>query len=181
MFKSLQITALFTSLTAGEGRPELNELSISSQVDAWLWLRNLESNGERNRGLYVYKSRGMQHSNQIREFIMTDQGVQLLTVYTGSSGLVTGSARVEQETKERAAEDGRKRELRGKVLGMEQKHQQLEARIADLRREFDLEVRSLSRDAQQLALPEGELRANIIELAKARHTVRPTVRRKRPA
>ena len=94
MFKSRQITALFTSLTLGEAKTEPNELSISSQMDTWILLRNLESNGERNRGLYVSKSRGMQHSNQIREFVLTDQGVQLLNVYAGSSGMVTGSARV---------------------------------------------------------------------------------------
>src|ERR1035437_2186257 len=85
MFKSRQITALFTSLTPGDSSPEMSEVGVSSQMDAWLLLRNLECNGERNRGLYVLKARGMAHSNQIREFVLTDHSVQLLDVYVGTS------------------------------------------------------------------------------------------------
>ena len=106
MFKSRQITAMFTSLTTGEGLPELSEIGVSSQMDAWLVLRNLECNGERDRGLCVLKSRGMEHSNQIREFLLTDHRVQLLNVYVGPSGLLTGSARVAQEARERADASG---------------------------------------------------------------------------
>lgn len=181
MFKSLQITALFTNLTAAEGRPELNELSISSQMDAWLLLRNLESNGERNRGLYVSKSRGMEHSNQIREFVMTAQGVQLLDVYAGTSGMAAGSARVALEANELATEQERKRELQGKALDMEQKHEQLEAQIANLRFEFEVEAEGLSRDVQRLASSAGELKASNFELAKARHSNGKPLNRKRPA
>jgi circadian clock protein KaiC len=172
---------MFTSLTTGEGEPEQNELSISSQMDGWLLLRNLESNGERNRGLYVSKSRGMEHSNQIREFIITNQGVQLLSAYAGSSGLVTGSAHVALEAKERATEEERKRELQGKALDLLQKQQQLEAQIANLRCEFELEALSLTRDAQRLASSEGELKTNRMGKAKSRHTAREPLRRKRPA
>jgi hypothetical protein len=106
--KARQITAMFTSLTAGDSSPEMSEVGVSSQMDAWLPLRNPESNGERNRGLYVLKSRGMAHSNQIREFVLTDHGVQLVDVYIGTSGLLTGSARVAQEAKERAEAEERK-------------------------------------------------------------------------
>jgi circadian clock protein KaiC len=178
MLKSRQITALFTSLTTSDGAPELNELSISSQMDAWILLRNLESNGERNRGLYVSKSRGMEHSNQIREFIITHHGVQLLNVYSGSSGLVTGSARVAEEAKERAAEEERKREMQGKAHDVEQKRHQLEAQIANLRSEFELEAQGLFRDAQRLASSSGERKANRIEQAKARQTDRAPRRRR---
>ena len=181
MFKSRQITALFTSLTLGEAKTEPNELTIPSQMDTWIVLRNLESNGERNRGLYVSKSRGMTHSNQIREFIMSEQGVQLLDVYVGSSGLVTGSARVALEANERVAEEDRKWELQGKALDMEQKQQQLEAQIANLRYEFKLEAQSLSRDAHRLASSEGEHKTSRMQLAKAQRTDRPPFRRKRPA
>lgn len=104
MFKSREITAMFTSLTSGDSNPEQSEVGVSSQMDAWLLLRNLESNGERNRGLYVLKSRGMAHSNQIREFLLTDHGVQLRDVYVGPSGLLTGTARDAQERR-----SGRKR------------------------------------------------------------------------
>src|SRR6185369_5052085 len=95
--KSRGVTAMFTSLTASGDEENETHLGVSSLMDAWLSLRNLESNGERNRGLYVLKSRGMSHSNQIREFLLTDQGVQLLDVYTGPEGVLTGSARVSQE------------------------------------------------------------------------------------
>ena len=88
LFKSRQITAMFTSLTAGDSAAELSEVGVSSLMDAWLLLRNLESNGERNRGLYVLKARGIAHSNQIREFVLTNLGAQLLDVYAGASGLL---------------------------------------------------------------------------------------------
>ncbi len=167
MFKSRLITALFTSVTLGEARPQPDELSISSQIDTWILLRNLESNGERNRGLCVSKSRGMEHSNQIREFIMTGHGLQLLNVYAGPSGMVTGSARVTLQANERAAEEN-KRKLQAKAPDMEQKHQQLEAQ-------------SPSPDAQRLPSPECKHNTNRIELAKAQRTNRLPFRRKRPA
>jgi len=74
-------------------------MSISSLIDTWLLLRDIEIGGERNRGLYILKSRGMAHSNQIREFILTDNGIQLLDVYVGPEGVLTGSARLSQEAK----------------------------------------------------------------------------------
>jgi circadian clock protein KaiC len=107
ILKSRQITSMFTSLTSGDSAPELSEVGVSSLIDTWLLLRNLESNGERNRGLYVLKSRGMPHSNQVREFVLTDQGVQLLDVYVGPSGLLTGSARIAQAARERAEAQAR--------------------------------------------------------------------------
>ena len=80
----------------------MTEVGISSLMDTWLLVRNLENNGERNRGLYVLKSRGMPHSNQIREFILSDQGAHLLDVYTGSAGVLTGTARMVQEERDKA-------------------------------------------------------------------------------
>ena len=100
--KGQGITALFTSLTDVVDNPEKTEMGISSLMDTWLLVRNLESNGERNRGLYVLKSRGMPHSNQIREFILTDRGVELLDVYNGSAGVLTGTARLVQEEQDKA-------------------------------------------------------------------------------
>ncbi len=100
--KSRTITALLTSLTSDQDNPEKTEVGISSLMDTWLLLRNLEINGERNRGLYILKSRGMPHSNQIREFTLTNHGAQLREVYTGVAGVLTGTARVAQEARERA-------------------------------------------------------------------------------
>src|SRR6185437_7110755 len=107
-FKSRQITAMFTSLTNADAAPESTDVGVSSLIDTWLLLRNLECNGERNRGLYVLKSRGMAHSNQIREFVLTNQGVKLLDVYVGASGVLTGTARLAQEARERAEATERK-------------------------------------------------------------------------
>jgi len=84
------ITALLTNLISGEKAMETTDLKISSLVDTWLWLRDIELGGERNRALYILKSRGMAHSNQIREFVLTDRGIDLLDVYVGPEGVLTG-------------------------------------------------------------------------------------------
>ena len=91
------ITGMFTSLTAGDSALEKTDIGVSSLVDTWLLLRTIETNGQRNRGLYVLKSRGMAHSNQIREFVLSDNGIELLDAYQGPSGVLTGSARQAQE------------------------------------------------------------------------------------
>jgi circadian clock protein KaiC len=150
LFKSRQITALFTSLTAGDASPELSEVGVSSLMDTWLLLRNLESNGERNRGLSVLKSRGMGHSNQIREFVLTEKGVQLLDVYIGPHGLLTGSARAAQEARERAEARERKLQLQRKKQELEQRRQQLEAQITAMRSAFEMEENNLLFEAGDL-------------------------------
>jgi circadian clock protein KaiC len=101
--KSRGITSLFTSLTGGEAYSDKDEVGISSLMDTWISVRNIESAGERNRGLYVLKSRGMSHSNKIREFIMTDHGIELIEPYIGPHGLLIGSARERQQKIERVA------------------------------------------------------------------------------
>ena len=101
--KEEQITALLTTLTGGSDALEQTEVNISSLVDTWLLLRDIESGGERNRGLYILKARGIAHSNQIREFLLTSRGVELRDVYLGEAGLLTGSARVTQEAKDESA------------------------------------------------------------------------------
>jgi circadian clock protein KaiC len=101
--KSLQVTTLMTHLTSGGRAMEATDVGISSIIDTWLLVRDIELGGERNRGLYVLKSRGMKHSNQIREFVITSQGIDLLDVYVGPEGVLTGSMRAAQEARERAA------------------------------------------------------------------------------
>ena len=137
-------------------------------MDAWLLLRNLECNGERNRGIYVLKSRGMAHSNQIREFLLTDHGVQLRDVYLGPSGLLTGSARVAQEAKERADAVDRKQQAQRKGIELQQKRQQLEAQIARMRFDFELEEQGLLRGAREVELQEKQFTADRVEMAHAR-------------
>jgi len=93
--KEKQITALLTTLTRGSDAQEQTTVEICSLADTWILLRNIESGGERNRGLYILKARGIAHSNQIREFLLTDHGAELREVYLGEAGLLTGSARVQ--------------------------------------------------------------------------------------
>ena len=134
-----QITALFTSLTSSEGALESSDAGISSLIDTWLLLRDIELNGERNRGMYVLKSRGMANSNQIREFILTDHGVELREAYIGASGVLTGSARIAQEALENAEVLTRKQDIERRKRGLERKRNVLETRIASLNAEFESE------------------------------------------
>ncbi|MCX6175539.1 MAG: circadian clock protein KaiC [Ignavibacteriales bacterium] len=134
--KMRNITAFFASLTNTNDAQELTDISISSLIDTWLLLRDIEIGGERNRGLYVLKSRGMAHSNQIREFILTDHGIELLDVYVGPEGVLTGSARLSQEAKNDAEQLLRQQEIERKQFGLELKRAATDAHIVVLRSEF---------------------------------------------
>jgi circadian clock protein KaiC len=134
--KMNNITAFFASLTNSGESQELTDMSISSLIDTWLLLRDIEIGGERNRGLYILKSRGMAHSNQIREFILTNHGIELLDVYVGPEGVLTGSARLSQEAKNNAEQLLRKQEIERNQYGLELKRAATEAQITVLRSEF---------------------------------------------
>ncbi|HEV8415628.1 MAG TPA: circadian clock protein KaiC [Bryobacteraceae bacterium] len=127
-------TGFFTALNA-EDDLQSTALSISSLVDAWILLRNIEVNGERNRLLYVLKSRGMAHSNQIREFLLTHRGVRLREVYLGPGGVLTGSARVAREADERRAEIQRQQEIQDRERAITASLRAVEAKIAALQAE----------------------------------------------
>jgi circadian clock protein KaiC len=135
--KANQITALFTSLSSNDSSLGDSDFGISSLIDTWLLLRDLELNGERNRGMYVLKSRGMANSNQIREFILTDHGVELREVYIGASGVLTGSARIAQEALENAEVLTRKHDVERKKREIKRKRKALEAQIATLHVDFE--------------------------------------------
>lgn len=137
--KLRRITAFFTSLTTGGEAIEMSDVYISSLIDTWLLLRDIEIGGERNRGLYVLKSRGMAHSNQIREFKLTNQGIELVDVYVGAEGVLTGSARLSQETKDDAQQLWRQQEIKRKQSELERKRESLDAQIALLRSQFQSE------------------------------------------
>jgi len=134
--KMKNITAFLTSLSAAGDSQELTDMAISSLIDTWLLLRDIEIGGERNRGLYILKSRGMDHSNQIREFILTDRGIELLDVYVGPEGVLTGSARLSQEAKNDSEQLLRRQEIERKQSGIELKRAALEAQIVVLKSEF---------------------------------------------
>lgn len=137
--KEKQITALITTLTSGAIAQEQTEVDISSLVDAWLLLRDIESGGERNRGLYILKARGLAHSNQIREFLLTSKGVELREVYLGEAGMLTGSARVTQEANDASAALLSRQEIERKQLLLERKRRALDAQMAALQLELETE------------------------------------------
>jgi len=137
--KMKRCTAFFTSLTSAGENMEISDVYISSLIDTWLLLRDIEIGGERNRGLYVLKSRGMAHSNQIREFKLTNDGIELQDVYVGPEGVLTGSARLSQETKDEAEQLLRKQEIGRKQFALERRREAKEAQIVLLQSEFDAE------------------------------------------
>ncbi len=131
-FKSRQITAVMTTLTSPFDPAENSEVNISSLVDTWLLLREIESSGERDRVLCVLKARGMAHSNQIREFLLTDRGIQLREVYLGSAGVLTGSARLAQEARDASEALLLQQEIDREELLHQRRRKALEARTAAL-------------------------------------------------
>jgi circadian clock protein KaiC len=127
-------------LTSGSDSLEETAVGISSLVDAWLLLRDIESGGERNRGLYILKARGLAHSNQIRELLITDHGIELREPYLGEAGLLTGSARVTQEAKDATGALGARQEIERREFLLERKRKALEAQIAALQLEIETET-----------------------------------------
>jgi circadian clock protein KaiC len=139
--KTKGVTALFTSLTS----PAEADEHIASLVDTWLLVKSMEGNGEHNRVLYVLKSRGMAHSNQIREFLLTGQGIELADVYVGPQGVLTGSARQAQEAQERADGTARLEDLEQRRINLGRRREAVEAQTAALWREFQDEAESVER------------------------------------
>ncbi len=147
LLKTRGITTVLVALTPGDAAAESTSVAISSLVDVWLLLRNLELAGERTRGLYVCKARGLAHSNQIREFMLTDEGVRLVDVMLdGAGGVLTGSARalhlrsLEEDASRRQTEAGRRRDL------LADRQRVVESRINAMRVESEHELRSMEAD-----------------------------------
>lgn len=156
--QSEQITVLFTALSLNTIVNEQTDEGVSSLVDAWILVRDIESNGERNRGMYIMKSRGMKHSNQVREFIITDNGLDLVDVYLGNDGVLIGSAREAQQLE--ALTDARLRKLASsrKDIEITRKEKVLNAKIASLEEEFE----SLKDELNKVYVEE-ELKRSVIE------------------
>jgi len=146
--KSQGITALFTSLTEGNGPMEQTDVGISSLMDTWVLLRNVETpSGERNRLLFVLKSRGMAHSNQVREFVLTDKGIRLTDVYVGAGAVLTGSARLIQEAQDKLMAETHRQEAAQRQRELELEKAQVQARIEALQHKAAL----LAEDLDSLA------------------------------
>jgi circadian clock protein KaiC len=148
--KAGQVTSLFTSLTQGGNVLQQSEAAMSSLMDSWLLLQDYEGNGERNRVLYVLKARGMAHSNQIREFLISDRGIDLVDAYIGVSGVLTGSARVAQGDLEKAAVLTSQQEAAQLKREVERKRAALERQISGLRSDYESEAMELRRIAEQV-------------------------------
>jgi circadian clock protein KaiC len=148
--KASQVTSLFTSLTQGGQALQQSEAAMSSLMDSWILLQDFEGNGERNRVLYVLKARGMAHSNQIREFLISDRGIDLVDAYIGASGVLTGSARAAQNALEKAAVLTGQQEAARLQREVERKRAAIERQISGLRSDYESESAELRRIAEQV-------------------------------
>ena len=137
-------------------------------VDTWLLLRDIEVNGERNKVLYVLKSRGMDHSNQLREFHITSKGVKLVDAYLGSAGVLTGSARLAQEAREAADGETLKNEMVRRELALAHRRKAMEAQIQALRAAFDAETEEFNRMAANEKVRVGQLEIHRNAMARSR-------------
>jgi circadian clock protein KaiC len=166
--KAGQITSLFTSLTHGGHALQQSEIAMSSLMDAWLLLQDFEGNGERNRMLYVLKARGMAHSNQVREFLISDRGIDLVDAYIGPSGVLTGASRVAQAAREKAEDLAGQQEAARRKRELQHKRTILEQQIAGLRAEYETEEVDLRRMDEQAGTRTRVLTAERTELARLR-------------
>jgi len=166
--KSLGVTTMFGSLTPSELPAEVSAVNISSIIDSWILLRDMESNGERNRGLYILKSRGMRHSNQVREFLISDHGVDICDVYTGTGGVTTGGARLNMLAQEKALSLKLQEEIELRQFDLENKRNVLDSKIAAMRAEFAAQEAGNLKMIAQEKNRQTQLSADQTAMGKAR-------------
>jgi circadian clock protein KaiC len=167
--KMKQITGFFTALTSGRNKEiEETDVGISSLIDTWIFARDVELNGERNRCIHVLKSRGMANSNQVREFLMSKEGIRLLPVYVGSGKVLTGSARATQEARERAESLLREQTTEEQQRVLAGKRKALEGEIAALRSQFAQEEARVTLVERQEQQRERELSQGVLEVVSLR-------------
>src|ERR1700761_3000218 len=164
-----QVTVMFTALSLNSVVNEQTDEGVSSLVDAWLTVRDIEHNGERNRGMYIMKSRGMKHSNQVREFIITDKGLDLVEVYLGPDGILTGSAREAQRIEEETGIALRDYSYSAKGREVDRKRKVLEAKISSLQTEFESAEEELNKIYQEEELVKSladKTRENVTQIRR---------------
>ena len=166
--KGGQVTSLFTSLTQGGHALQQSEMAMSSLMDSWLLLQDFEGNGERNRVLYVLKARGMSHSNQIREFLISDRGIDLVDAYIGPSGVLTGAARVAQTAREKAEALASQQEAARRQRELKRKRAALEQQISGLRSEHEASAEELRQIDEQVGTQTRLLSTERTELGRLR-------------
>jgi len=164
-----QVTAFFVSLSsAGATSTEMTDEGMSSLVDTWLLVRDIELGGERNRAMYVLKSRGMAHSNQVREFLMTSKGIKLVPAYLGASGVLTGSARLSQEARDQAELRIATEELERKRLALDHRRRAIEAQMEVLRAQFKAEEEEYAHTTLSAQIKADLVNAERSAMAKSR-------------
>jgi len=166
--KQRKVTAFLTNLTSGGQALETTDVNISSIVDSWLLVRDIELDGERNRALYVLKSRGTAHSNQLREFLLTEHGIDLLDIYVGPDGVLTGSSRLSQEARQKAAALQRRQDAERRTRERRRKREALEARISALRKEFEVEEEEVETIGTEDSVRENVIAADREALTRRR-------------
>jgi circadian clock protein KaiC len=165
LLKARGITAVFTNLCGDENQPSHAEHGLSSLMDTWISLRSVEADGERNRALYVLKSRGMGHSNQVREYLLSSEGVRLAAIYAGPGGVLTGSARVALAARERAETATRAQDAARRRRQYETRRNSVERQIAELRA-------ALEQEGEELAMLLGEAEEQEAELERDQAAMR---------
>lgn len=163
-----QITAFFVSLSSPRQAVEMTDEGVSSLVDTWILVRDIEHGGERNRAIYILKSRGMAHSNQIREFLITPKGVKVVPAYLGPTGVLTGSARLSQEAKDTAERQAAMEEMDRKKLALEHRRKSIEAQIEALRADFKAEEEEFARATLNARLKLETYEADRVAMANSR-------------
>jgi circadian clock protein KaiC len=171
--KGGQVTSLFTSLTHGGHALQQSEIAMSSLMDAWLLLQDFEGNGERNRLLYVLKARGMGHSNQVREFLISNRGIDLVDAYIGPGGVLTGASRTAQTAREKAESLATQQEAARRKRELVRKRAALERQISGLRSEHEAGSEELQRIDEQVGTQTRMLTTERTELGRLRHADAP--------
>lgn len=164
------ITVLFTALVFDNESVVQTHEGVSSLVDAWITVRDIEGNGERNRGIYIMKARGMKHSNQVREFIIKNSGLELVDVYLGPEGILVGSERESQQLSEATGVAMRRHALNRKDRELGRKRLVLEAKIASLKEEFESVQEELNKTFVEEELKKEIMEKNREQLIKKRNT-----------
>jgi circadian clock protein KaiC len=173
--KGQGVTVFMTCLTqGGDSNSEATDPVVSSLVDTWLLLRSFEADGERNRGLFILKSRGMAHSNQVREFLLTDHGIQLAAVTIGPNGILTGAARLAQRAQDLSDSQAHLVEEERLRFVKLMRRTALETQISTLRAELGEEEGAQERLTKQERTREDVLAQDRIENERARMIPAPT-------
>ena len=166
--KTKQISSMFTQFMSSNVAHGTGDIAIASMVDTWLVMHDIEIGGERNRCLYILKSRGMGHSNQVRECLITDHGVELCEVYVGAGGVLTGSARIAQEAQELALTLTRKQEVERRQIEIESRRKALEAKVVALRAEFGVQEAESMKIIMQEQAQASQLLTGRLEMGLSR-------------